>query len=481
MFQDDDWNSLGHMQLEPTQYVPQSPLPFPLPEFNFGPVDASADACQQPLINSEQPFSFVSSLPQPAFDTSSLLTHPFPTCDTSVLKDLPPALCDSHSPSRSTSDPSSPDSFVSDEFSNYDIYSTPSDVASASSDTEVKVASTCSSLRVQIPSPPALEVPIKKEIPDPYPSLATFTVGSTIPAGARVTDFSSSIPLPILFEGSDASGSEEKKKKRKGRKRKAPLILTPEDEEDDDDDLDTSNLDKKERNKLSAAKYRKRRKMYIGKLEQVNNNLQSTVDKQKATISDLSEENTTLKNQLAFFKKLFAQSNSSLSDAAARLSPTSAKQAGAFLFVLFSMFLFTTPFWCTLDSPVAPIMRAPMTTGFRDMDPSVKGYKGRVLLSINDVSCECSASSAPAIDQLSDYMPGLEVKSLSSPQQARLPSEPAQVESKTDRFVQVVLGDEHLAIPSSKVNATFSSPSHPTADAKSGLYTIPAGVDSRTL
>jgi hypothetical protein len=71
-------------------------------------------------------------------------------------------------------------------------------------------------------------------------------------------------------------------------------------------------LDKRERNKLSASQYRKRRKVYLDSLEGKVGELDHTIAKQGETISKMAAENRSLKEQLSFFKKLVGHINPTL-------------------------------------------------------------------------------------------------------------------------------------------------------------------------
>lgn len=75
-------------------------------------------------------------------------------------------------------------------------------------------------------------------------------------------------------------------------------------------------LDKRERNKLSASMYRKRRKVYLDSLEGKVAELDGTIAKQNEHISKVVSENKSLKEQLAFFKRMFAASKGQAAEAA---------------------------------------------------------------------------------------------------------------------------------------------------------------------
>ena len=63
---------------------------------------------------------------------------------------------------------------------------------------------------------------------------------------------------------------------RTNKKKRKSFLQQIREQEDDEEDL--SGLDKKERNKKSAAKYRKRRKMYVTNLENKMNECEALID-----------------------------------------------------------------------------------------------------------------------------------------------------------------------------------------------------------
>mmetsp|Transcript_2937 Transcript_2937/g.4317 ORF Transcript_2937/g.4317 Transcript_2937/m.4317 type:complete len:281 (-) Transcript_2937:74-916(-) len=71
------------------------------------------------------------------------------------------------------------------------------------------------------------------------------------------------------------------------------------------------NLSKRERNKISATKYRNKRKMYVQQLESKCQNLTSTVESLKASVAALQAQNKLLKDQMGFLKQLLQQSKAS--------------------------------------------------------------------------------------------------------------------------------------------------------------------------
>jgi len=64
--------------------------------------------------------------------------------------------------------------------------------------------------------------------------------------------------------------------------------------------------DKRERNKLSASNYRKRRKMHVTSLEEQVGELGAALQAQHSTIDTLSTENKALKQELSVLRRMFS-------------------------------------------------------------------------------------------------------------------------------------------------------------------------------
>ena len=71
-------------------------------------------------------------------------------------------------------------------------------------------------------------------------------------------------------------------------------------------------LSKKERNKVSASAYRKRKKAHIVALHSVADTLKTTVAQQSDMIDSITNENKALREQVSFMQKLFGTSSSFL-------------------------------------------------------------------------------------------------------------------------------------------------------------------------
>ena len=67
-------------------------------------------------------------------------------------------------------------------------------------------------------------------------------------------------------------------------------------------------LTKRERNKMSASAYRKRKKAHIAALHGVSDTLKTTVAQQSDLIESITNENKVLREQLSFIQKLFGSS-----------------------------------------------------------------------------------------------------------------------------------------------------------------------------
>jgi len=68
-------------------------------------------------------------------------------------------------------------------------------------------------------------------------------------------------------------------------------------------------LSKRERNKISATKYRQKKKLYVSELESKCNTLTGTVETLKSAVAALQSENKLLKEQMTFLKQLLQQRN----------------------------------------------------------------------------------------------------------------------------------------------------------------------------
>jgi len=95
-----------------------------------------------------------------------------------------------------------------------------------------------------------------------------------------------------------AVAAHKKTQKTTGsRKRRAPASVSNGDPK--------QKQSKRERNKISASKYRKRRKLYFQGLESKVNVMTATIDEQKQTIEKLGAANQQLSEQVILFRKLF--------------------------------------------------------------------------------------------------------------------------------------------------------------------------------
>lgn len=133
----------------------------------------------------------------------------------------------------------------------------------------------------------------------------------------------------------DSSSDEEPPvRKRKGKKRRhaqlAKSLFPPEEAED------ISHLPKRDRNKISAAKYRKRRKIYVKNLESKVEELADEKEDLEQEVETLDQQNRALREQLAFFKRLYDMAGSTT-------RKNVPKAAGVVMFVLFSFFLLVPP------------------------------------------------------------------------------------------------------------------------------------------
>ena len=109
------------------------------------------------------------------------------------------------------------------------------------------------------------------------------------------------------YSGNSVSNNKKSKRKRGGASTTKSAAGSSQ-----GDSPQLKGLDKRERNKLSASMYRKRRKVYLDSLEGKVGELDETIMKQGDTISKMAAENKALKEQLSFFKRMVAQINPGL-------------------------------------------------------------------------------------------------------------------------------------------------------------------------
>ena len=164
-------------------------------------------------------------------------------------------------------------------------------------------------------------------------------------------------------------------------------------------------LDKRERNKLSASMYRKRRKVYLDSLEGKVGELDATIAKQNETIARQAHENKVLKEQLSFLKKMVAGLKNPLASMVGggnvtedTAQPTNihlggaprrtlGQSAGAFLFLVMAVCLLFNPTFLTETD-----------TG-SSLTTDATGRRGRSLLSVDDsIAYAPTGSYAPGID-----------------------------------------------------------------------------------
>jgi hypothetical protein len=109
------------------------------------------------------------------------------------------------------------------------------------------------------------------------------------------------------FENLTAMTAKPENKKR----RRAPSLVRDSldsDESGDADSVATRGLSKRERNKISASKYRKKRKLHVETLEKKLATTQSLMEDQKQAISNLQQTNKSLQKELAHLRKLVKSS-----------------------------------------------------------------------------------------------------------------------------------------------------------------------------
>ena len=212
-----------------------------------------------------------------------------------------------------------------------------------------------------------------------------------------------SIPLPlgspraavkrvyVKKELAEASSDHDWKKdpnqKKRSRKNSCP-------QPDPKSDSDDESLSKRDRNKLSAAKYRKRRKAYVDTLETQLSNMEKKMASQTESITSLMSENKVLKEQLTFLKSLLSGKIPQV-DPGSKVETSTSQKAGALMFVLFSCLVLS-------GSLLHPQPRVSMID-----DPSISDFRGpnRVLMAAEDTEAKVqnlSSCNMPALECVAD-------------------------------------------------------------------------------
>lgn len=186
---------------------------------------------------------------------------------------------------------------------------------------------------------------------------------------------------------------------RRNNKRNSSQISGGRTEEDDDDDSSDSSSapatrrrknsggkgdnsgepeesakSKRERNKVSAMKYRKRRKVYLDTLEKQVSDLNDTV-------STLATENKMLQEQLSFFKSLYKGGNAPAPSTSLTNASASTARNSLVMFAVMACLLFCL-------APVSPIFSP------ASVSSSVSAHSGpsRVLLSDKSTTAVCDCA-----------------------------------------------------------------------------------------
>lgn len=218
---------------------------------------------------------------------------------------------------------------------------------------------------------------------EPFP-VSTFSIARDVPfvgqsaasphcdaASSHNDDSSYDSPVPETksseMDLNDTPAASARKRARK------PKIALPE-LEDSDDDGSLDHLSKRERNKLSAAKYRKRRKVYMGALESKVSQMEKALAAKTAEASSLRQQNQTLISKVSVLEEQLTFLKGLLGPAAKAAIPNS-RARGTMMFVLFAAFLLVLPF-----------SFLQVSTESDPFDHSVSGHRGRIILSLPEAS-----------------------------------------------------------------------------------------------
>lgn len=196
--------------------------------------------------------------------------------------------------------------------------------------------------------------------------------GSSASSGCFADDTKrSAIPdLPATFDNNTINTvSHAPKRGKKRKKMDLKKMLLPK-----EGPQDLSSVPKKERNKASAAKYRKRRKIYLERLENKVEELSDECNDYKDKVRELEAQNKTYKAQLNLLENILK---------AKGILPNMAKAAGSMMFVLFAFFLLASP------ADVSP-------NGISN-EFALPRRQGRTLLSVPQICEEYAKSNAVEI------------------------------------------------------------------------------------
>lgn len=140
----------------------------------------------------------------------------------------------------------------------------------------------------------------------------------------------------------EAEVAPKRKRTRVTRTRtKSRKVQEQEEVVSDVDSESMEGLTKRERNKMSAAKYRKRRKMYLDTLESKANAMEKLAHQKDSQISSLKEQNSTLHTRVSFLEEQVAFLKNLLSRGGSQQGSSRGAPAGAVAFAMFAIFLIT--------------------------------------------------------------------------------------------------------------------------------------------
>lgn len=234
--------------------------------------------------------------------------------------------------------------------------------------------------------------------------------GSSSAEDAGSPDMKSQSTRKTPRRGGRARRTRPQRAATRKRKKAQPKRVLPAIDDSDEEPVDMSRLSKSERNKLSASKYRKRRKKYLANLEAKVSTLEADVVSHENTITSIRSENSALKEQVAFLKKLLASKGvapkttsmdvgapcafGSTPPTNAISGPNSGRRssrrgkASAVLFVLFTCFLFSRT-----SSPSS------LFSGNQESSPSLHTVRhggGRQLLEWTQQPSPCAGACSDA-------------------------------------------------------------------------------------
>lgn len=222
----------------------------------------------------------------------------------------------------------------------------------------------------------------------------------------------SAAPVSVSTSAATAGMKRVRAPSRKIRMARAAASHDEEEEEEEDDEgaMDPS-MSKQERNKLSAARYRKRRKRYMSTLEQQVAELEAELARKNTEIARLQAELARARAENQHGSSAATAAAAAAAAAASHSAPHRAdhhRNAGRALWAIFALLMLWTPLlpstlpWSSSHAPATTTTTTASSSATASVspvfdynfDPSIHGHKGRVLLHFVEPSSALSLESS---------------------------------------------------------------------------------------